>query len=122
MDKEANNGHAPPPAVEDGPGATEKPGSPEGVATDKSSAEGKVHEFNEQTNYVPKRTIITVRPLRRGRIEWHELTVADIPGLRRRRPFGPDGPDDVGDQLVHHWQCIGVDRPSLLDRKRLLHV
>lgn len=61
MDKEANAGHE---TRTDGlMGTTEKPGSPEAVATDKSSAEGKVHEFNEQTNYVPKRTIITVRCL-----------------------------------------------------------
>lgn len=61
MDKEATTGGAPP---TDGVlGASEKPGSPVGVATDKSSAQDKVHEFNEQTNYVPKRTIITVRHL-----------------------------------------------------------
>lgn len=61
MEKDANNGDAPPTAGV--LGTPEAPGTPDGVATDKSSAEGKVHEFNEQTNYVPKRTIITVRCL-----------------------------------------------------------
>lgn len=30
------------------------------VVAEKSSTDAKVHEFNEQTHYVPKKTIITV--------------------------------------------------------------
>ena len=40
--------------------AAEKPGATGSVSADGATSDGKVHEFNEQTNYVPKRTIITV--------------------------------------------------------------
>lgn len=43
-------------------GPVGKPTSTETIVADKSSEDGKTHEFNEQTNYVPKKTIITVRP------------------------------------------------------------
>lgn len=42
-------------------GLLEKQSSKESVADDKLPKDGKPFEFNEQTNYVPKRTIITVR-------------------------------------------------------------
>lgn len=35
-------------------------GSVQSVHADSSSIDGKVYQFNEQTNYVPKSTIITV--------------------------------------------------------------
>lgn len=38
-------------------------GSESSSGSDTQSDSGKVHQFNEQTNYVPKRTIITVRCL-----------------------------------------------------------
>lgn len=36
-------------------------GSTRTIAADGGSDDGKTHQFNEQTNYVPKRAIITVR-------------------------------------------------------------
>lgn len=35
-------------------------GSARTAGADEGSDDGKTHEFNEQTNYVPKRAIITV--------------------------------------------------------------
>lgn len=59
MDKETSTPHGPP--TPDGVlGLAEKPNGAETTAASKTSDESKVHEFNEQTNYVPKRTIITV--------------------------------------------------------------
>jgi hypothetical protein len=38
-------------------------GSTRTIVVDGGSDDGKTHQFNEQTNYVPKRAIITVRYL-----------------------------------------------------------
>lgn len=57
MDQEASRGREPQSTHVPG----EKPSSAETIVADKPFQDGKVHEFNEQTNYVPKKTIITVR-------------------------------------------------------------
>jgi hypothetical protein len=62
LGKDADNGNEPQnPGLQGG--LTEKPGSTETIATEQTPEDGKAHEFNEQTNYVPKKTIITVSPL-----------------------------------------------------------
>ena len=62
MEKQAGTPHAPTTPDSDGLVApVEKPNATgETAAADGSPEGGKTHEFNEQTNYVPKRTIITV--------------------------------------------------------------
>jgi hypothetical protein len=46
----------------------------------------------------------------------------DIPGMRKCRPAGVDGPDYAGNQFIHHRKCIGFDSPGLVDRKWIFHV
>lgn len=59
MDKETTTALGPP--TPDGIlGPAEKASAADAITASKTSDESKVHEFNEQTNYVPKRTIITV--------------------------------------------------------------
>lgn len=67
---------------------------------------GTEHVFNEQTNYVPKRTIITVYT---GTLSMRRamLSYIDLPGLLDRRPRRIDGPDYSRSQFVHHRECIG---------------
>lgn len=59
--------------------------------------------FNEQTNYVPKRTIITVSCFRLNAV-WL-LTWIDLFSMLQCRFAGLDGPDHLSRQFVHHWQC-----------------
>ncbi|SPO01904.1 related to tetracycline efflux protein (otrb) [Cephalotrichum gorgonifer] len=55
------NGDGEPRGVQGLAGMSEKPSSAENsVTADESPTETKVHEFNEQTNYVPKKKIITI--------------------------------------------------------------
>lgn len=56
MEKGANSAQGP--LVPNDAGAD--PGAAQNVGADSSSESGKAHQFNEQTNYVPVRTIITV--------------------------------------------------------------
>lgn len=77
-------------------------------------------EFNEQTNYVAPRKIVTVRPIpTRCQLR---LTRLDLPGLCWSRLAGSHGPDHASGQLVHDWKCLGINRPGVVDRKRLFHV
>jgi hypothetical protein len=50
-------------------------------------------DFNEQTNYVPPRVIITVR--QKQCLHLPVLTIADILGMRECRPSRSDGPNDA---------------------------
>lgn len=128
MDKETKeaNTSSEPQTPEGVFGPTEEPGATEAVATSKTCSDSKVHEFNEQTNYVPKRTIITVRRVfflfsllrRRGTT----LTVADIPCLCACRPPGPHRPNHARDELVYYRKRPGVHLPGLVVSQWLLHV
>ena len=71
-------------AIQQG-GVLDQP-STESVQAEKTSSDAKVHEFNEQTHYVPKKTIITVRPCPYPAFEscGAELTAEDFLGLRQR--------------------------------------
>lgn len=64
---------------------------------------GKAHQFNEQTNYVPKRTIITVRDASKVCRRVYTHKVLDLPSVLQRRPARIDGSDNIGRQFVHHW-------------------
>lgn len=77
-----------------------------------SKAETEGHAFNEQTNYVPKRTIITVcegctlvEGYRRKNVA--DRRHLDLPGMLYRRPDSPNGPDDSCSQSVYYRECIG---------------
>ena len=63
-----------------------------------------VYVFNEQTNYVPKSTIITVGT--RTSLTQHQTYSSDISGLLDGRPHSFDGSNYAGRQFVHHWQCL----------------
>lgn len=60
--------------------------STESAQAEKTSSDAKVHEFNEQTHYVPKKTIITVRPCSHPGLKScsAELTPEDFLGLCQR--------------------------------------
>ncbi|KAJ6789164.1 hypothetical protein PWT90_03288 [Aphanocladium album] len=77
-------------------------------------------KFNEQTNYVPKSTIITVR-LRAITATRRALTEPDLFGLCQRRFGGIDGPDYVGGQFIHNWCIFWVNQGGILDCQRLFH-
>lgn len=76
-----------------------------GHSTDSSLADknGARVVFNEQTNYVPKRTIITVSLAAENSLQY--LIMLDLFGVFQRRFAGSDGPDHAGVQFVHHRQC-----------------
>lgn len=83
----------------------------------------KTHQFNEQTNYVPKSTIITVSQL----LPWpcsvsFMLTILDLPCLRECRPLSIDGPNHPRDKFIHHRKSIRINRSGIMDCKRILHV
>ncbi len=62
------------------------------------------HVFNEQTNYVPRSTIITVMRLPH---RWRILmanAATDIFGLLDSRPHSFNGPDYPSRQLVNYWK------------------
>lgn len=48
------------PASDNGLVMSRDPGSTNDIAVDGGFEDGKTHQFNEQTNYVPPRAIITV--------------------------------------------------------------
>lgn len=110
-----------------GPGvvvnATANISSDAAASSDSDVDTSKVHQFTEQTNYVPKRTIITVSQLL---IQFCSvsfmLTVLDLPCLRECRPLGLDGPDYTRHKFIHYRKSIRINRSGIMDCKRILHV
>lgn len=47
-------------ALDNDPAMSRDQGSTKDIAVDGGPEDGKTHQFNEQTNYVPQRAIITV--------------------------------------------------------------
>lgn len=96
-------------------------GSANTIVVDSGENE-KTHEFNEQTNYVPKRAIITVGPIPNNNEIVMLIRSIDISRMRKCRFAGVDGPDYAGNQFIHHRKCFGIDSPGLVDSKWIFHV
>lgn len=86
-----------------------------------SDSEGAGTKFNEQTNYVPVKTIITVWP---GKLiaKRRMLMEADLSGVRQCRFGGVDGPNYTRCQFIHYRCIFWIHERGFLDRKWLLHV
>lgn len=63
--------------------------------------------FNEQTNYVPRSTIITVSTSIWALNAPTSDPFPDLLGLLNYRLAGVDGPNNLGGQFVYYWKCIG---------------
>lgn len=92
----------------------------EGSRTDSKAADAEPHVFNEQTNYVPTRTIITVRDQLANATSID--TVTDFPCVRHGRPRRAHGPDDSCSKFVHHRQRIERQQSASLDSIGILCV
>ncbi|KAM0222199.1 hypothetical protein ACHAQD_004600 [Fusarium lateritium] len=77
------------------------------ITVNGKSDNDKAHEFGEQTNYVPKRAIITV---------------SHLSSMCKRRPFGADGSNHAGNEFVYHRKRFRINVTGLMDIKRILHV
>lgn len=100
---------------------------PVGVVPDsayRSEDEKPSYEFNEQTNYVRPKTIITVSRVQYGKgIPFlTDCRYPDLSGLRECRSRGSHGPDDTSCQFEHHRKRPQCQQSNGMDRQRLFHV
>jgi hypothetical protein len=78
-------------------------------------------EFNEKTNHVPKRTIITVS-MPSMKLGGRAIAAPDLPSLFHGRFTGYYGTDHSGGQFAYHWKCIGGKPSDFMDLRRLFRV
>lgn len=81
------------------------------------------HSFNEQTNYVTKRKIITV-----GNLRLHiakndvDRWATDFPSMFHCRPCGSYRPDNIGGEFTEYRFCAQCRKPERLDSSSLFLV
>lgn len=99
--------------------ANEALGSKETVASEQKADAPEV-EFNEQTNYVPVKTIITVRQHILSGTSYFSTADVDFHRLRKCRPPRAHGSNNARSQPYNHFQGSKSQYRERMDFGRLL--